>query len=87
MIYTHWYDYRCITCYLVHVCVNMYVPAHCSSLAIMMAVRAASLYCCSAIYRRNRYFASWEEERKVNQPSSVQWTVSLRARFTYMEIV
>jgi len=44
------------------VCVSMFVPAHCSSLAMMMAVRAASLYCCRAIYRRNRYLASWEEE-------------------------
>lgn len=46
---------------LVIVCEDVFVPAHCSSLAMMMAVRAASLYCCSAMYRRNRYFASWEE--------------------------
>ena len=38
----------CSSC-LVRVCVNKLVPAHCSSLAMMMAVRAASLYCCSAM--------------------------------------
>lgn len=34
------------------------LPADCSSLAMMMAVRAASRYCFRAMYRRNRYLAS-----------------------------
>ena len=33
-------------------------PADCSSLAMMMAVRAASRYCVRAMYKRNRYLAS-----------------------------
>lgn len=39
----------CVVVFGHRVCVNMFVPAHCSSLAMMMAVRAASLYCCSAM--------------------------------------
>lgn len=34
------------------------LPEHCSSLAIIMAVLAASRYCFRAMYRRNRYLAS-----------------------------
>lgn len=34
------------------------LPADCSSLAMMMAVRAASRYCFKAMYKRNRYLAS-----------------------------
>lgn len=34
------------------------LPADCSSLAMMMAVRAASRYCFRAMYKRNRYLAS-----------------------------
>lgn len=43
------------------VCQRALVPALWSSLAMMMAVRAASLYCWSAMYSRNRYLASWDQ--------------------------
>lgn len=37
------------------------IPMAWSSRAMMVAVRAASLYCFSAMYILKRYFASWEE--------------------------
>ena len=38
------------------------LPALCSSLAIMIAVLPASLYCFKAMYSRNRYFASYNKQ-------------------------
>lgn len=39
-------------------CALRYCPPFCSSLAMIIAVRAASPHCLRAMYRRNRYLAS-----------------------------
>lgn len=53
---------------------NLDLPERCSSLAMIIAVLAASLYCFSAMYKRNRYLASYLSHTKaINTGECQAW--------------